>query len=311
MANAPLITVVIATYKGSRFLEAQLNSVYGQSYKNIEVIVCDDRSDDATHEVLQNYASERGLKYHINQQKLGVVQNFAKGMALASGTYIALCDQDDVWLPEKLRLSLAKMHELEANALAGTPALVYTDLQVVNEDLNCICPSYWQYMQLNPNYKQLNRVLVENVVTGCTALINRPLLELALPVPPEALMHDAWLMLVATCFGQTGYINEPLVLYRQHGSNVVGAAQKNRAQKVINLYRKLRQGKLGLLKDEIAQAESFYKIYFNQLSLEDRKILATFVSLKSCNFMYRKWLIFKNSFFGSTWAKAANVLLRA
>ncbi|RIJ41460.1 glycosyltransferase family 2 protein [Pontibacter oryzae] len=311
MANTPLITVVIATYNGARFLEAQLNSVYGQSYKNIEVIVCDDRSDDATHEVLQHYASVHGLKYYINQEKLGVVQNFAKGMKLASGMYLALCDQDDVWLPEKLQLSLAKMNDLEANAPAGTPALVYTDLQVVNEDLNCICPSYWQYMQLNPNYKQLNRVLVENVVTGCTALINRPLLDQAQPMPPEALMHDVWLTLVATCFGQTGYVNKPLVLYRQHGRNVVGAARENRAQKLVKLYRKMRQGKLRLLNDEIAQADSFYKKYLNQLSLEDRKILEAFISLKSRNFIYRKWLIFKYSFFGSTWTKVANVLLRA
>lgn len=313
MTQHPLISVVIATYNGSKFLPEQLDSIYNQTYKNIEVIVCDDKSTDATVEILKRYQETYGLRYYINEHTQGVIKNFEKGISYATGSYIALSDQDDVWLPNKLALSLDQLREVEGEYTTGGPAILFTDLAVVDEKLTPIHPSYWNYMQLNPAHTQLNRVLVENVVTGCTLLMNKAAVDLALPIPKEALMHDVWFLLVTTCFGKVTYLPEKTVLYRQHNQNVVGARQASWVQKLSSGYAKIKQRKFSLLEPEIKQAESFYRQYLQRLSADPEKqtVLKNFISLKGKDFFNRKYLLVRHAFYGSTWAKAVNVILRA
>lgn len=313
MKDQPLITVVLATYNGCKYLTEQLESIYNQTHKNIEVIVCDDKSTDSTSEILQSFAKSHNLKYFINENRIGVINNFAKAMKYASGQYVALSDQDDIWLPEKLKVSLLGIQELEKKFGNAHPALIYTDLKVVNETLGCINKSYWAYMQLNPQNNTLNRILVENVATGCTILTNRPNIKLALPIPESALMHDIWLLLTASCFGNIKFINQPTVLYRQHVNNVIGARQMDVVSKIISGLNKIKESRFSLLEAEIRQATAFYEQYnlALQSKVQEKKILEDFISLKTQSAFLKRYLIFKHKFFGSTFRKALSILLRA
>ena len=313
MNDQPLISVVLATYNGSKFLINQLESIYQQTYTNIEVIVCDDKSTDLTQNILATYEKTHSLRYYINETRIGVVGNFAKAISYAQGNYIALSDQDDVWLPNKLKVSFQKIKELEQRFSNKIPLLVYTDLQVVDDNLNCISPSYWKYRKLDQSKLQLNKILVENFMTGCTALMNKATVELALPIPKEALMHDVWFLLVAFSFGQTSYLNEQTVLYRQHSNNVIGSSGKSNFQKLSSAIYKIKNSKFGLLNEEISQAKAFYYLYSSQLQKNDdhKRLLDSFISLKDKNYFVRRFYLIKQSFYGNTFGRFLNVFLRA
>ncbi|GAB1232685.1 hypothetical protein UT4_11510 [Ferrigenium sp. UT4] len=155
----------------------------------------------------------------------GTIGNFSILMeaALKEGAdYLFFADQDDVWQANKLTIMLTAMQEMERQA-ADKPLLVHCDLEVVDEVLQSIAPSFTKFSRLSPTRANLGMLLCQNQVTGCASLINRNLLELACPVPHEVLMHDWWLALLAAASGKIGFVPLPLVRYRQHGRNVLGA----------------------------------------------------------------------------------------
>jgi hypothetical protein len=136
--------------------------------------------------------------------------------------HVFCCDQDDVWVADKLERMLAELRRAEGPD--RQPCLVHHDLAVVDERLKLVNPSYWSVMALHPGSESgSQRLLSRNEVTGCATGCNRALLELALPVPESAIMHDWWLALFAGFFGRLIPVRESLVSYRQHGSNVIGA----------------------------------------------------------------------------------------
>lgn len=312
MNNEDLISVVIATYNGSKYLEEQLTSIFNQTYKNIEVVVCDDISTDNTVQILQNYQKKYRLRYYINNSRLGVIKNFEKAITYTQGKYVALSDQDDVWKPDKLELSLQHLKDIEKKYVDGKPTLVFSDLTVVDENLNIISNSYWKYMKLNPRNTQLNRVLVENVMTGCTALMNKATVNMALPIPKDAMMHDVWFLLVASCFGNVSYIPNKTVLYRQHSSNVLGANKIPLYQKIKNGIFKIKNKDFLLLGPEIKQANLFYNTYFDKLSHQKDKleIIKAFISIKNSSFLKKKYLIIRHQFFRCTIRKTLNIFFR-
>ena len=156
--------------------------------------------------------------------RLGACRTFGELLEDSDADYMALCDQDDVWLPGRIAKPLERVRAVEREQGAATPILAHTDLAVVDENLDTIAPSFWAYRHLDPyRGSELNRLLVQNVVTGCTTIINRALARLACPIPESVPMHDWWLALVASAFGRIETVPEATVLYRQHGNNSVGA----------------------------------------------------------------------------------------
>ena len=148
------------------------------------------------------------------------------------------CDQDDVWFPDKIAVTLGKMQELEGRHGGERPLLVHTDMKVADGNLRVVADSLWRYQKSDPvRGEALNRLLVQNCATGCSMMINRALCDLALPIPAEAMMHDWWLVLVAAAFGTIGHCAEPTLLYRQHGANDVGAKKWSLADLVPQLAR--------------------------------------------------------------------------
>ena len=231
------LSIALCTYNGALFLEEQLNSLAGQTYKPNELIICDDGSSDDTLKLAKKFADTAPFEVTIieNKTAVGPAQNFSQAILACSGDYVALCDQDDVWGTQKLELILKKMKEIEVRLGSDVPLLVHSDLIVTDEKLQPVFFSMMeqQHIRNETDMQNAQRVLsIQNYVTGCTVLINRALVESACPIPTNAVMHDWWLALIAASKGYIGFVEQPLVYYRQHKSNTVGAVM-NRPLKII------------------------------------------------------------------------------
>lgn len=227
MSDLALVDIVLATYNGERFLSEQLESILAQSYQSWRILVRDDGSSDGTIKVLREYASRLGARFVLVQDncgRLGAAGNFGRLLELSSAPYVALCDQDDVWLPEKLTRLVGVLQDAEQRWGKETPLLVHSDLAVVDAQGRVLARSFWRYQNLNVQAGGVwRRLLVQNVVTGCATILNRALCAAAIPIPARAIMHDWWLALVAACLGKIVHVPWASTLYRQHGGNDTGA----------------------------------------------------------------------------------------
>ena len=291
------ISVAMAAYNGEKFLRAQIESILNQSLNPGEIIVCDDKSTDQTEGILREYASKGVLKYFINGTTLGPLRNFQRAISLCSGTYIALSDQDDVWLKDKLKISLREMQIIEAHQ--GKPSIVYGDLELVDENLSPINSSLWKQLRAIPERDTFNTLLFGNVVTGCTLLMNRPMANHLRNVPEEAIMHDYWAALIAYGFGQVGIVSKPLVKYRQHSLNVTDNYRRNMKNRIaaflIDVKYSMKNNQF--LKAEIAQAKQFQRLFNSMLSAENKRELSRFVALENAGFLKRKWKSFQSNLY--------------
>ena len=229
----PRVAIVMAAYNGGRFIEEQIKSIQAQTYAAWTLYVRDDGSRDDTIQKVSQIAHEdrRVQQVHDELGTLGAIGNFSALMqvALQGGAgYVFFADQDDIWHREKVVTMLGAMQALEAANGTSTPLLVHCDLAVVNEELRPTASSFAQYSRLSPTTAGLGTLLCQNQVTGCACVINRSLLKLACPVPSGVLMHDWWLALLAASVGKVAFIPKPLVMYRQHGGNVLGAVSLGR-----------------------------------------------------------------------------------
>ncbi len=227
-AAAGSIDVALTTYNSEAFLEAQLDSLFSQTCQDFTLIVSDDSSSDGTSAILESYSKRypgRIRRLPPAQLRLGVIANFDRVLEHSSADYTFLCDHDDVWLPHKIEQSMAAMRALEAKHGSATPLLVHTDLVVTGPDLEIFSDSFFDYAGLEPANSGSVQMLLSNVASGCTTVINRALRLQARPIPSEAMMHDHWLALVAATTGAIAYVDDPTILYRQHGGNAIGGSR--------------------------------------------------------------------------------------
>ena len=239
--GALVIEVVLPTYNGAAYLREQVESIHRQTLQPQRLLVRDDGSTDGTQELLAALQQQYGswLVLLPADGTLGCSANVNRLLEHTRAPYVALADQDDIWLPQKLQSSFRRLQQLESRYGLETPLLVHTDLELVDSEGTRLGITYWQRQRLDPRRTTTDQLLVTNVVTGCTVLMNRPLLGRSLPIPPGALMHDWWLALVASAVGAIGCLAEPAILYRQHDRNVLGA----RGTSVFAMFgRLIRQG---------------------------------------------------------------------
>ncbi|MFN2565742.1 MAG: glycosyltransferase family 2 protein [Gemmatimonadaceae bacterium] len=228
MAPLPSYAIVLSTYNGVPYLADQIESIRAQTAPEWRLYVRDDGSSDDTREQIARFAARdpRIVVLSDDVGHLGAPSSFATLLshAYARGeAYIFLSDQDDVWLPNKAARMLAVATREETRVGAQVPLLVHSDLRVVSAGLELVHPSFFRYQRIDPHADaQPVRLLLRNAVTGCATLVNRALLERALPFPRVA-MHDWWLAQCAALFGHIALVDHAMVLYRQHGTNVFGA----------------------------------------------------------------------------------------
>lgn len=304
-----LVDILLATYNGAKYLSEQLDSIIAQNFKSWHIIVRDDLSSDNTLEILKNYASNFPGRITIvtdNHGNIGIKQNFSYLMQLSNAPYIMFCDQDDIWLPNKVNLTLQLMQHAEKIKPYGVPILAHTNLQVVNSRINLIDKSFWHFQNIDPKYNSLNRLLLQSTITGCTVMVNKPLLKLALPIPNNCIMHDWWIGLVATSFGFITYSYTPTVLYRQHSNNTIGAQAWSVKYIISRIFSKNNYSS----DTTFQQADCFYAEYFKTLSEAQKKLILAYINLRKFNYFTRRKLIFKNRLYRQGWIRNLGLLLR-
>jgi hypothetical protein len=213
---------------------------------------------------------------------LGVIGNFASLFAEARADYLMPCDHDDVWLPQKIAITLERMGRFEAAHPPGTPLLVHTDLSVVDSDLRMMGPSFFRFAGIDPDRNGIVDLLLRNVATGCASMANRALYARARPIPPEALMYDHWLALVAATTGAISYVNEPTMLYRQHGGNAIGARPAGGGSLVERIRQTLfSPNPQHILSLYSRQAAALVRRFGNEMPLESGRAARTLANLWS------------------------------
>jgi glycosyltransferase involved in cell wall biosynthesis len=218
MNEFPLVSVVLGTYNGEAYLRDQLRSVLAQTYPALEIIAIDDGSKDRTVELLREYAGrDPRMRVVVNERNLGFIRNFEKGCRLAGGEYIALCDQDDYWFPEKI--------EKMVRSIGGYP-MIYCDSQLCGEDLEALGPRISDLVHYQ-SFDDCRQLCVFSRMYGHATLITRELYEKASPFLDEV-PHDGWLAYHATLYGGVRYLPEVLVKYRQHAGNVFGVVGRKK-----------------------------------------------------------------------------------
>lgn len=222
-------SVAMCTYNGAAHLPEQLRSIAAQTRPPDELVVCDDKSADGTKEIVAEFASRAPfpVRLHVNEENLGSTRNFEKAIGLCAGEIIALADQDDVWHPDKLR-------RMEDEFIAAPHVgLVFTDLEVVDEDLRPLGYRAWQCdwvefgrreQQLFRRGRELDVLLTRNVVTGSALAFRAEFKNLIVPIPNISRLeiHDQWIALIIAAVAGVAFIDEPLVQYRRHTGQQMG-----------------------------------------------------------------------------------------
>lgn len=236
------IAILMATYNGEQFLSEQINSILNQTCQDWHLYVHDDGSKDATTSILANYKDKNPDKITLLDypSQGGACKNFLSMLEKVEASYYMFCDQDDVWLPEKVALSLQEMKRLET--LSPHKAIViHTDLYIVDEKLSVTYDSMWKFSGIYPQYiKTFNDAGGHTTIaTGCTMFFNQTAKECCNLSATKAIMHDCWLCLCTLKQGGMVHgINKQLVLYRQHDNNCLGSGGTE--AKAVNLCYRIR-----------------------------------------------------------------------
>lgn len=284
------VTILMATYNGESYLLEQLESLQQQEYKNWKLVIGDDGSTDRTLEIISQFQENCHNPIEIikNEPPTGSAKaNFMQLLKKADTPYILFCDQDDIWEPHKIRVTLECMKRLEKQP--DIPILVHSDLAVLG-DKGILSESFFDYQNL-PTNMEISSLMIQNCVTGCTVMINRCLQERMLQVKDygKIIMHDYWAALIAVVYGKVGFVKEHTMYYRQHQNNSVGAkASKN----PLYLMKRLMQGRRKYkdqMKESMMQIAFFLRTYETEYPIESRKkmLLEGYASLIARNKFYR------------------------
>lgn len=227
------VSVCMATYNGEKHLYKQISSVLEQLSENDELIVSDDGSTDNTISIIKSFSDDR-INIFYNKNKKGPVSNFENALSNANGDIIFLADQDDVWLPDKIKTHILLHEKCD---------LVISDAKVINEAGSLIYESFFKERNSRPGL--LNN-LIKNSYIGCCMSFNRQILNYALPFPAYIHMHDWWIGLIGELKGSTIFCNDQLMNYVRHQNNAsptlsksgysVLRRLKNRVQLIYGLF---------------------------------------------------------------------------
>lgn len=267
------VTVLLSTYNGEKYIREQIDSLLQQEGVDLQILARDDGSSDSTLDILEEYSNKYSNFSYYHNINLGPAKSFLDLIKNAPNTeYFALCDQDDYWDKDKLKIAITKLAELDENK----PNLYYSNLRIVDENLTFFRLSHEGEFS-NPNKYS---ALTENLCTGCTAVFNRTAQELLKNnMPDYCTMHDTWIYILCKFLGNTIYDSEPHISYRQHGGNVVGAYLE-RSKYALYKERFVRIFNKGL-QPRYMNAKNFYGCFGSLLNEEDKRRVLKVVNYKN------------------------------
>lgn len=281
------VAILLSTYNGEKYLDDQIQSIIDQSYKNWVLYIRDDGSKDNTVGIIKRYAEKYSNIIFFNEDNIknvGVVRSFLDLLKNTNADCYMFSDQDDVWLKDKIKDSISLLRKKEPG-----PVCIFTDVEIVDNNLKAI-----RRMNGNNIWTDFILLLFTNCVTGCTMLFNSELKKL---IKFDELdynkifMHDWWIGLIASAFGNLAYLNKATMQYRQHGDNVVGSNKKNTLPHII--YRLTHLGpERAHVKRVINIAYEFGREYPEGLTEKERRYINEYGQLtKKSSFWHNLKLV--------------------
>ena len=309
------VDILMATYNGARFLHEQIRSILEQTHQDFRLLVRDDGSTDTTPSLLAEYVASRPGQIILPEQdarNLGPAGSFSALLQQTDANYVMFCDQDDVWLPDKVERILHRMKQIERQEGVERPILLHTDLVVADESLRTLSDSFWRYQRLDPRRgSAFSRLLVQNVVTGCACMLNRALVRKAAPIPPEARMHDWWVALVAAAFGRVECLPEATVIYRQHSSNALGAKRWGPSYVIGKALKFFTvDGLARNLESTQQQAKAFFRRFGPELPPPQRQAVQAYAEIDQFGALRRRLLLLRHGIYKAGWIRNLGLFAR-
>ncbi|MBR4342548.1 MAG: glycosyltransferase family 2 protein [Lachnospiraceae bacterium] len=283
-----MIDILMATYNGAEYIAEQIESIINQSYTKWHLYIKDDCSKDDTISIALNFQKKYPEKITVieNTQNSGSAKNnFFSMLSVAKSDYVMFCDQDDVWLPDKIKITHRRMLCSERKYGKKFPILVHTDVSLVDEKLNIIAESLFKKEKWYFNKKiTFWNSLIGNVVMGCTTEINKALLcKVKFTNLKNIPMHDWWLGMCARYFGKEIVIKTPTMFYRQHSTNNVGVDDKSKFEQLLQIFfdADAKKAEKERMQNITNACTEFYSIYQENMKDIDKKRLKRFLSSTS------------------------------
>ena len=307
-----MTSILMATYNGEKYLREQIDSILKQTEQNWILYIRDDGSTDKTPEIIDEYAMNYpGMIIPVRDRLGGLrsIRNFMTILQYAQSNYYMFCDQDDIWMPDKVEKTLRAMKAAESEAMHGAvngakekpfrcsvPVCVHTDLEVVDGEGKQIHPSFVEKLGLDAAGATFASLIYSNVVTGCTVMINQAMKELLHDVPESCMMHDQWIGLLAEGCGKRVYLPETTIRYRQHGDNVMGAKGRtfvDKLGKILNIggYLKAIERTRVLRERQYRQVEDLYELHRDRMIPGARTTAANLLNIKRLSGKQREKLL--------------------
>ena len=296
-----MIDILLACFNGEKYITEQIDSILNQSYQNWNLIIRDDGSKDRTLEIVKEYIDMYPSKIHLIESTVpsgSAKMNFFQLMQVSTQSYVMFCDQDDIWFSDKVQITLEKMIQTEYE-YPDLPILVHSDLEVVDEKGRKIADSLYHYQSIDVSYfNRIERMLVQNTVTGCTMMINRSMLNLVASMPSQAIMHDWWIALFAISHGHIEYINEPTIYYRQHERNEVGAKNTKSFS-----YWLMQLNRIGVLHNQLQKTYDQALVFSEFVSGRKQTIVNDYASLANKHKLRRIFKLIRGGYLKNTWIR--------
>lgn len=293
--NKMKIDILMATYNGEKYLKEQIDSILNQTDQDFRLLISDDCSDDNTRQILNEYVEKDSrVVVFLQAKNLGVVKNFEFLMEKVENEAFMFSDQDDIWQKDKIEKSVKKMEETACD-------LVYSDLEVVNQELEILYKSYWKlkgFIKKVKKYNNFQSLYLNNYITGSTMLVKSKWLEKILPLPHKSnyILHDYWTALIVSKFGKMAYLKEPHVKYRQHVDNKIGSKKKSNE---IEDFEEMRDLFIKVKKDHfktfMQNAEVFEDEHIEALNKKSYEYFENLKHVKKANFRNSQlfWKLYK------------------
>lgn len=300
------INVLLASYNGSQYIKEQIQSII-MNFQHLpdyecKLYISDDNSTDSTIDIIKDLSVlDSRIQLLDGGKKGGVKENFNYLISNTSADYSFFCDQDDLWLPNKMKLFMLHFEEAEKK---HDVILIHSDLCVADGNLSPIHPSMFAYQRLN-KHPSIAELMVCNSVTGCVMACNKRLMEKVKASSISlSIMHDWYIALLAQSIGYVGFIDHSLILYRQHGNNVLGAKETSLKATLFkgDFKKRLINARLSVSKTRY-QAEIFLKDFQNDLSAEDKLLMIKYVESFKGGFIQRFKLFMSNKVRKNGWLR--------
>ncbi len=230
-----MISVALAAYKGEKYIYEQIKSILPQLAPGDEIIVSDDRPGGITEKIVRKMMEKDKRIVYVEGAGKGVVANFINAIRHCKGDKIFLCDQDDVWLPDKVKLVM--------KAFSEGADLVLHNAYVTDKRLKI---TGYSFFEQRGSRKGVVQNIIKNSYMGCCMAFDRKMLKHIMPIPKNIPMHDQWIGIICEIYGKVELIDQPLIYHRMHGNNVTGTSATSFSQKmdwrrylITRLYRRV------------------------------------------------------------------------